>query len=82
MWSMPGLVGYQSRLIDITHQAHGFPGDSQTALGFRTDGNKLEKLPQGLGNVAVVFVPAVKTDFFSQQTGTDADLYRRMSCKI
>ena len=36
---------------------------------------KLEKRPQGLGDVTVMFVPAVKADFLTQQAGTDADLY-------
>ena len=69
-----GFVGYQTGCVHITHQSHGLPRDSQTALAFRTNGNKFEELPQGLRDIAVVFVSAVKSNLFSQQTGTNANL--------
>lgn len=54
-------------------QAHGLPGDAQTAFGFRTDRHEFQIRPQGMGDEMILFVVAVIADVFAQKTGADAD---------
>ena len=68
-----GFVGDQAWFLDVSDQAHGLPGNTQTALAFRANGNKLEELAQRLGDVTIVFVAAVETDLLPEKAGRDPD---------
>jgi hypothetical protein len=71
----PAPAGHKTWGFRITYQSQGFTGYRHTAFHFRTDRNKVKKFPECSGNVAVVFVAPIKSDFVAQQTGADPDSY-------
>jgi hypothetical protein len=71
----PGAHREQTGVIQVSHQAHGFPGAPETTFYLRTDWDKVDIFPQGAGDKAVPAVAAVKAHLLPQQTGTDSQLY-------
>lgn len=54
-------------VIVLLYQTHGFPGNTESHLNFRTDSNPLKILPEAGHRVVIVFVIAVMPYCFSKQ---------------
>jgi hypothetical protein len=63
----------QTGRFGVTHKAHRFPRNSQSAFYLRTHGHKLDVLTQGVRDEPIVLVSTVKTDILSQEAGADAE---------
>ena len=70
---LAGPDGDQARRFGIVHQAHGFPGHTESAFHLRTDGPVRHVFSQGVRKKTIMLVAAVITDILTKQAGTDAD---------
>jgi hypothetical protein len=62
-------------ILRIPDQAHRLPGDGKAVFHLRADGDPVEPAAEGVGDIAVVLMPAVIADVLPEQARADADSY-------
>jgi len=64
-----GTRRHKANILAVRNEPQGLPGNTQSDLEFRADGNPLDITAEVAGEKRVLLVPAIESNLFSEQAG-------------